>query len=391
VGGYWVWQGDWVWAHGHWVGVPRPNYVWVHPYYEHRDGVVIFINGHWSPPDVAFVPPPPGIHLTVEIAATGVIAGPRPMGPDGCFIPPPPGSRPGIIIPAPIGTAPAVMTGAPPVVAVGMRVTNNINNTNINNTNVVRNNTTINNTTNNVTNNVTNVRNVTNITNVTIVAPPSATASGQAVNSSVPAQAHLAAAQKAIVKAQAPEPASSKPIPAFVHGRAPAPLPPAQAVNAASSGPQQARANTPHADNMPHPDNQAHTAPGSTGQPATAKNGEQARGGNAQVAANAKANQHAGTNASKDGGTSGTMAGRPQPQGARQDKANKDSKELGRPANPQVAAAHAQGKSGEPGQHPNVAKPPVKDKAAPAAAKNKGEHPKKPGGKDEKQDHEKAG
>jgi hypothetical protein len=272
-----------------------------------------------------------------------------------------------------------------------MRVTNNINNTTINNTNVVRNNTTINNTTNNVTNNVTNVRNVTNITNVTIVAPPGATANGQAVNTSVPAQAHLAAAQKAVVKAQAPEPASSKPIPAFVHGRAPAPLPPAQAVNAASSGPQQARANTPHADNMPHPDNQAHTAPGSTGQPATAKNSEQARGGNAQVAANAKANQHAGTNASKDGGTSGTMAGRPQPQGARQDKANKDSKELGRPANPQVAAAHAQGKSGEPGKHPNVAKPPVKDKAAPAAAKNKGEHPKKPGGKDEKQDHEKAG
>src|SRR5712672_2479679 len=97
---------------------------------------------------------------------------------------------PGIIIPAPVGTAPAVVTGAPPVVAVGMRVTNNVNNT---------------------TNNVTNLRNVTNITNVTIVAPPSATANGQAVNTSVPAQAHLAAAQKAIVKAQAPEPASSKP------------------------------------------------------------------------------------------------------------------------------------------------------------------------------------
>jgi hypothetical protein len=356
--------------------------VWVHPYYEHRDGVVIFINGHWSPPDVAFVPPPPGIHLTVEIAAAGVIAGPRPMGPDGCFIPPPPGSRPGIIIPAPIGTAPAVVTGAPPVVAVGMRVTNNINNTN-----VAHNNTTISNTTNNVTN----VKNVTNITNVTIVAPPSATANGQAVNTSVPAQAHLAAAQKAIVKAQAPEPASSKPIPAFVHGRAPAPLPPAQAVNAPSSGPQQARANTPHADNMSHPDNQAHTAPASTGQPAAAKNSEQARGGNAQVAANAKANQHAGANAPKDGGTSGAIAGRPQQEGARQDKANKDSRDLGKPANPQVAAADAKGKPVEPGKHPKVAKPPAKDKAVPAAVKNKGEHPKKPGGKDEKQDHEKAG
>src|SRR3984893_13146159 len=324
VGGYWVWQGDWVWAHGHWVGAPRPNYMWVHPYYEHRDGVVIFITGHWSPPGVAFVPPPPGIHLTVEIAAAGVIAGPRPMVPNVCFVPPPPGSRPGIIIPARVGTAPAVVTGAPPVVAVGMRVTNNINNTNI-----VRNNTMVNNTTNNVTN----VRNVTNITNVTIVAPPSDTANGQAVNTSVPAQAHLAAAQKAIVKAQAPEPASSKPIPAFVHGRAPAALPPAQAVKTAPAEPQQARTNPPHPDNSQHPDNQAHAAaahgaPPSAGAPAApmaaAKNGDQARGGTAQVPGNAKGNQHAGADGSNDGGTTGAIAGRPQPDRAKQDKSNKD-------------------------------------------------------------------
>jgi hypothetical protein len=52
---------------------------------------------------------------------------------------------------------------------------------------------------------------------------------------------------------------------------------------------------------------------------------------------------------------------------------------LGKPANPQVAAANAKGK-------------PAKDKATPAAAaKNKGEHPRKPGGKEEKKDHEKAG
>ena len=229
VGGYWVWQGDWVWAHGHWVGPPRPSYVWVHPYYENRDGVVLFITGHWAAPGVAFVPPPPGIHLTVEVAAAGVIAGPRPMGPNGCFIPAPPGSRPGIIVPAPIGTAPAVVTGAPPVVAVGMRVTANVNNnTVVRNTTVVNNTTTVNNTTNNITN----VRNVTNITNVTIVAPAAATANGQAVNSSVPAQAHLAAAQPAVFKAQAPEPASTKPVPAFVHGKPPAPLPAAQTVNA---------------------------------------------------------------------------------------------------------------------------------------------------------------
>ena len=217
VGGYWVWQGDWVWAHGHWVGAPRPNYVWVQPYYEHRDGVVLFITGHWSPPGVAFVPPPPGLRLSVEVAAVGVVAGPRPMGPNGCFVPPPPGSRVGIIVPAPIGTAPAVVTGAPPVVAAGMRITNTVNNTNI-----TRNNT--------VVNNVTNVRNVTNITNVTIVAPASATASGQAVNTTAPALAHLAASQPAMVKAHAPEPTSTRPIPTFVHGATPPPLPPAQAV-----------------------------------------------------------------------------------------------------------------------------------------------------------------
>ncbi len=243
VGGYWVWQGDWVWAHGHWVSPPRPQYLWVNPYYEHRDGVVIFITGHWAPPGVAFVPPPPGIHLTVEVAAAGVIAGPRPLGPNGCFVPAPPGSRPGIIVPAPIGTAPAVVTGAPPVVAVGMRVTANVNNTT-----VIHNNTVVNNTTNNITN----VRNVTNVTNVTIVAPPSATANGQAVNASVPAQAHLAAAQPAVFKATAPEPASTKPIPAFVHGKPPAPLPPAQPVHAVSTGPLQAHTNPQRQENEPH-------------------------------------------------------------------------------------------------------------------------------------------
>ncbi len=159
VGGYWVWQGNWVWAHGHWMGPPQPQYVWVHPYYEHRAGEVIFIDGHWSPPGVAFVPPPPGV-LVVETPAVGVIPGPRPLGPEGCFVPAPPGSRAGIIIPAPVGTAPAVVTSAPAVVNVGMRITNNV--------------TTVNNNVNNVTN-VTNITRVTNVTNVTIVAPPGAT------------------------------------------------------------------------------------------------------------------------------------------------------------------------------------------------------------------------
>src|SRR5207302_1524838 len=53
VGGYWVWQGNWAWAHGHWMEPPRPSYVWVHPYYEHRSGQVIFISGYWSAPGAA--------------------------------------------------------------------------------------------------------------------------------------------------------------------------------------------------------------------------------------------------------------------------------------------------------------------------------------------------
>jgi hypothetical protein len=211
VGGYWVWQGTWVWAHGHWAAPPRPDYGWVHPYYENRDGVVIFISGHWSPPGVRFVPPPPGLRLTVEIGAVGMARGPRPIGPNGVFVPAPPGSRAGIIVPAPIGTAPAVVTGAPPVIAPGMRVNATVNNT------TVRNNTVIN--------------NVTNVSNVTIVAPASATVSHQAVNTAVPAQAHLAAAQPSVIKAQAPAPSSNKPLPTYRPGSGPVDLPPSRAVN----------------------------------------------------------------------------------------------------------------------------------------------------------------
>src|SRR5437762_1318059 len=197
VGGYWVWQGNWVWAHGHWMEPPRPQYVWVHPYYEHRGGAVIFISGYWSAPGVGFVQPSPELVLAVEPAAVGVIPGPRPIGPEGCFVPAPPGSRRGIIVPAPVGTAPAVVTSAPPVVAVGMRVTtnvSNVNNTNIHNTNI-RN---------------TNITNVTNVTNVTIVAPPAATANGRAFSSSVPAAPHLAAARPALVPARAPAAATAR-------------------------------------------------------------------------------------------------------------------------------------------------------------------------------------
>jgi hypothetical protein len=391
VGGYWVWQGDWVWAHGHWVGAPRPNYAWVHPYYEHRDGVVLFITGHWSPPGVAFVPPPPGIHLTVEIAAAGVIAGPRPMGPNGCFIPPPPGSRPGIIIPAPIGTAPAVMTGAPPVVAVGMRVTNTVNN-NVHNTTVI----------NNTTNNVTNVRNVTNITNVTIVAPATATANGRAVNTSAPAQAHLAAAQSAVVEAAAPEPASSKPIPAFVHGRPPAPLPPSQAVSTAASEAKEAHTNSPRPDNQGRAASAGKSAP--EAQPA-AGHPAQSQGESRQVAAG----QHpaAGDSKGKSGGDVG-LADHSNNNASKPESAKQGSGAV--PVDRQVAAASGRGRptesakhavnteAVEPGKRAENAKlpakgkePPDKSKDAQTAAKNKSDHAKKSNGKDEKREHDEPG
>lgn len=190
VGGYWGWQGRWVWCAGHWMAPPQASYVWTQPYYEHRDGAVIFIAGHWAAAGVAFVPPPASLHLSLQISLDG---GARPIGPAGVFVPPPPGSRAGLVVPAPVGTPPAVVVSAPPVINVGMRVTNNVNTTNIHN-------------------NITNVTNITNATQVTVVAPPAATANGQAFQGNVPAQAHLAAALPAVVQARAPKPAHAAPM-----------------------------------------------------------------------------------------------------------------------------------------------------------------------------------
>ncbi|HUL19370.1 MAG TPA: hypothetical protein VLV29_08905 [Steroidobacteraceae bacterium] len=225
VGGYWVWRGNWVWASGRWMGPPQPAYVWVHPYYEHRAGAVIFIDGHWAPPGVVFVPPPRNLPIVYARPAYGVVPGPRPIGPEGCFVPPPPGSRRGIIVPAPVGTAPAVVTGAPPVIAPGMRVTANV--VNVNN------------------GHVTNITNVTKVTNVTIVAPAGATANGHAYTGSVPAAPHLAAARPAVVPARAPEPAFNHPV---------APLAPAANGYAAHVPPRESPV-------TPEPQPQGHAVP----------------------------------------------------------------------------------------------------------------------------------
>ena len=196
TGGYWAWEGNWVWAHGGWAGPPQPGFAYVNPYYENRGGSVVFVNGFWAAPGVAFVPPPMGISITAGVVGVGVIAGVRPMGPPGVFLPPPPGSHFGMIVPAPVGTAPAVVMSAPPVISAGMRVTAGIGG------------------------------------NVNVVASAGVVAGGQPFNGSIPAQPHLAAALPAQVQAMAPTPASATPIPAYVAGRPPAALPAAQVVHA---------------------------------------------------------------------------------------------------------------------------------------------------------------
>jgi hypothetical protein len=221
TGGYWGWYGRWVWIHGLWAPPPRPHYHWIQPYYDHRGGQVVFVGSFWAAPNVSFHAPGLNISLSLSPPLPGYQPGPPPMGPEGVFVPPPPGSVFGIIVPAPIGTSPAVMMGAPPAIAVGMRVNNVVNNnttTNITNTttNTTINNTTINNTT---------------INNVTISAPANATATHQAVNVTVPAQAHLAAALPPVVRVAAPMPATKTPIAAYVPGH-PVELPAPQTVRA---------------------------------------------------------------------------------------------------------------------------------------------------------------
>lgn len=223
TGGYWAWHGGWVWSAGRWLAPPRPDYAWVQPYYEHRGDAVVYVDAHWAPPNVVFVPPPFGLQLVVSSVIGGFARGPAPIGPQGVFVPPPPGSQWGLVVPAPIGTAPAVVVSAPAIIHIGMRVENRV--TNINSNNV---------TTRQVTNNITNI---TNVRNVTIIAPAGATANGRAFEAQVPAAAHLAAAQPAQLQLEAPRPANPHALAAFVAGQTPIALPAAQAVRVAVPAP----------------------------------------------------------------------------------------------------------------------------------------------------------
>jgi hypothetical protein len=228
TGGYWGWQGRWVWCAGRWSRPPRPDYRWHEPYYEHRGDKVVFVPAYWSAPDRHFIAPAAGIVIVAAIIAVGVHAGHHADGPQGVFVPPPPGSRPGIIVPAPIGTPPRVVVGAPPVINVGMRVNGNVENNS-----------------HNVTNNITNI---TNVRNVTIVAPPTATATGRGFQQAVVADPHRPSPALAGARPTAPRPQSATPVAAWQPGR-PAPvLPAAQPVRGVS-----ARGERPGRPDMPTP------------------------------------------------------------------------------------------------------------------------------------------
>ena len=209
VGGYWAWQERWVWSAGYWDRPPHPGYTWCEPYYEHRGGAVVFVNGFWAAPGVAFVAPAPTLHLSLSMTLAGAV-GLAPIGPAGVFVPAPPGSRGGLIVPAPIGTAPGVVTGAPAIVREGMRVTNNVH----------------------VVNNVTQITEINRTVNqVTIEAPASATANHQAFHAAAPARAALAAAAPPLAHWQAPLPQSRERIQLAPAGHAPVALPAAQPVH----------------------------------------------------------------------------------------------------------------------------------------------------------------
>lgn len=48
IPGVWVWNGRWVWEHGHWGHRPHPGAVWVPHRYAYRNGRHVFIRGHWG-------------------------------------------------------------------------------------------------------------------------------------------------------------------------------------------------------------------------------------------------------------------------------------------------------------------------------------------------------
>lgn len=122
TGGYWVWHGDWVWARGRWRHPPACGYAWHHPYYEHRVGAVIFVNGFWGAPGVSFIAPGAGLQFYDGSAARPVVAYLPAARPQRGFCAAAAGIARWHHRAAPLGVAPAVVLGAPPIVQPGMAI-----------------------------------------------------------------------------------------------------------------------------------------------------------------------------------------------------------------------------------------------------------------------------
>jgi hypothetical protein len=145
---------------------------------------------------------------------------------------------------------------------------------------------------------------------------------------------------------------------------------------------------------MPHPENQNRVAPASNERPAAsgpqavAQHSDQAQRKDKQLAGGPQGDLHRDSNGSqaKPGAAPGVVAGRPKQGGPRVDTSKQGAD---KPSKPQLASANVKNKPDDTGKQPNGAKPPVKAKGSESAAKNKAEHVKKPGGKDEKQEHDK--
>ena len=171
VGGYWHWEdGMWFWSRGRWMAAPSVQYVWAEPYYEYRGTEVIYLSGYWRRYDEPFRPPPPNIYIAVSPARPGVYYA-RPVGPYGVFVPAPPGSRAGVIVPAPVGTSPSVVVSSPPVMRPGMVVQAGPRS----------------------------MGGRGGPQGMVVVAPAGVTTYGAPVHATVPAQAHLAMAQRPVM------------------------------------------------------------------------------------------------------------------------------------------------------------------------------------------------
>ena len=47
IGGYWHWNGRWVWNRGHYERPPHPGAAWIRARYEVRGGRRVYVHGYW--------------------------------------------------------------------------------------------------------------------------------------------------------------------------------------------------------------------------------------------------------------------------------------------------------------------------------------------------------